>query len=60
MIRVPDNSPCADCDHFKGVKQPNGDESIEYFYCEKFKKIPLEHLKGKSCKHQENENKQAE
>lgn len=55
MIRLRANSPCEDCDHFKGVKQPNGDESEEYFYCTKYKKIPTEIVLGKKCKMQKND-----
>lgn len=55
MIRLPEKSPCADCDRFNGVKQPHGDESEEYFYCEKYERIPVDHIKGKPCEHQENE-----
>ncbi len=53
MIRLPEKSPCASCDLFKGVKQPNNDESIEYFYCEKFEEIPEEYLLGENCEYQE-------
>jgi hypothetical protein len=55
MIRLPEISPCADCDHFKGVKQPHGNESVEYFYCAKYKRIPAEHINGEPCEHQETE-----
>lgn len=56
MIRLGRNSPCEECDHFKGVKQPNGDESEEYFYCTQFKKIPVEIVLGKrQCKKQKND-----
>lgn len=53
MIRLPKNSPCADCDNFNGVKQPHGNESVEYFYCDVYKKIPEEIASGKAeCKKQ--------
>lgn len=55
MIKLPDISPCAVCDHFRGVKQPNGNESIEYFYCTKFDRIPVEYVSGKHCEKQETE-----
>ena len=39
MISIKDNATCLKgntCKHFEGVKQPNDDESIEYYYCKAF------------------------
>ncbi len=55
MIRLPDVSPCSDCDNFIGVKQPHGNESVEFFFCTKYKKITVEQLNGKDCEHQTKE-----
>lgn len=53
MIRLADNCPCLDCDHYKGIKQPKGDESIEYPYCTEFDEIPKDIILGEKCKKQE-------
>lgn len=55
MIMLPDTSPCAACNLFKGVKQPHGYEIGEYFCCSKFDRIPVEYICGKTCEKQEKE-----
>lgn len=53
MLVLADNSPCNDCQRDIGVRQPNGTEQGEYFYCEAFKKIPGKIAEGKNkCKKQ--------
>lgn len=53
MIRLAKNSPCENCIRDIGVKQPNGTEQGEHFYCDAYKKIPEEIVCGKAvCKKQ--------
>ena len=50
MIRLGKNALCEDCEYFKGVKQPKGNESEEYFYCVQYNKIPTKIVLGEKCK----------
>lgn len=53
MIRLAKNSPCENCIRDIGVKQPDGTEQTEHFYCDAYKKIPEEIVCGKAvCKKQ--------
>lgn len=40
MIRPDNRSDCRTCAHYKGIKQPFGDESLEYGHCKAFERIP--------------------
>lgn len=40
MIRLAKNSPCENCIRDIGIKQPNGTEQGEHFYCDAYKRIP--------------------
>ena len=47
MIRLAKNSPCENCIRDIGIKQPNGTEQGEHFYCDAYKRIPDDIACGK-------------
>lgn len=48
MIRLAKDSPCENCVRDIGVKQPNGTEEGEHFYCDAYKRIPDQIACGKA------------